>query len=138
MTLDQPELKIDVQIKEQITELKAVVISAGTFEAGDKGRTTVLNSIDIATTASGMGDITGALKTLPGAQQVGETEGLFVRAAPPPKHAPLSTARPLIISFTAAFPIFHNVDVSLLFFLKEPYSAPAVIPHCTDRHYRRH
>jgi vitamin B12 transporter len=79
VTLDQPELKIDVQIKEQITELKAVVISAGTFEAGDKGRTTVLNSIDIATTASGMGDITGALKTLPGAQQVGETEGLFVR-----------------------------------------------------------
>ena len=39
----------------------------------------VLDPIDIVTTASANGDITGALKTLPGAQQVGESEGLFVR-----------------------------------------------------------
>jgi vitamin B12 transporter len=33
----------------------------------------------IVTTAGAQGDIVGALKTLPGAQQVGESEGLFVR-----------------------------------------------------------
>ena len=73
-------ITIDIILKEEVTELSAVVISAGTFEASDRKRTAaVLNSIDIVTTASANGDITGALKTLPGAQQVGETEGLFVR-----------------------------------------------------------
>lgn len=66
-------------LKEEINEMKAVVITAGTFEASDKKRTTVLNSIDIVTTASANADVTGAIKTLPGAQQVGESEGLFVR-----------------------------------------------------------
>jgi vitamin B12 transporter len=35
--------------------------------------------LDVVTTASANADITGALKTLPGTQQVGESEGLFVR-----------------------------------------------------------
>ncbi|HEU4632699.1 MAG TPA: carboxypeptidase-like regulatory domain-containing protein, partial [Flavisolibacter sp.] len=70
---------ISVSLKEEISEMKAVVITAGSFEASDKKRTTVLNSIDIVTTASANADITGAIKTLPGAQQVGESEGLFVR-----------------------------------------------------------
>lgn len=70
----------DINLKEEITELKAVTISAGSFEASDKKRAgVVLNSIDIVTTASANADVTQALKTLPGAQQVGETEGLFVR-----------------------------------------------------------
>ena len=73
-------LKIDVVLKEEANELTAVVITAGTFEASDRKRAaTILNPIDIVTTASGEGDVTGALKTLPGAQQVGESEGLFVR-----------------------------------------------------------
>ncbi|RYZ93298.1 MAG: TonB-dependent receptor, partial [Sphingobacteriaceae bacterium] len=69
----------NISIKELITELKAVIISAGSFEAGDKKKGTVLTSLDIVTTASAEGDITGALETLPGTQQVGETGGLFVR-----------------------------------------------------------
>ena len=73
-------LTIDIVLKEEITELSAVVISAGTFEASDRKRAAaVLDPIDIVTTASANGDVTGALKTLPGAQQVGESEGLFVR-----------------------------------------------------------
>jgi vitamin B12 transporter len=72
-------VEIQVTLKEEITELKAVVISAGAFEASDKKKTTVLNPIDIVTTASANGDITAAVKTLPGTQQVGESEGLFVR-----------------------------------------------------------
>ncbi|MBX2920593.1 MAG: TonB-dependent receptor [Chitinophagaceae bacterium] len=70
---------MDIDMKEEISELKAVLITAGSFEAGDKKRVTVLSSIDVATTAGANADVTGALKTLPGAQQVGESEGLFVR-----------------------------------------------------------
>lgn len=67
-------------MKEEFDEMKAVVITAGTFEASDRKRAAaILTSLDVVTTASANGDITGALKTLPGAQQVGETEGLFVR-----------------------------------------------------------
>jgi vitamin B12 transporter len=69
----------DIVLKEEPDELKAVVITAGSFEASDSKRTTVLNSIDIVTTASANADVTSAIRTLPGAQQVGETEGLFVR-----------------------------------------------------------
>jgi len=72
-------VEMNVTLKEMVTELKAVMITAGSFEAGDQKRTTVLNSIDIVTTASANADITAAIKTLPGTQQVGETEGLFVR-----------------------------------------------------------
>jgi hypothetical protein len=69
-----------VQMKQEVNELSAVVITAGAFEASDRKRVAaILDPIDIVTTASGNGDITGALKTLPGAQQVGESEGLFVR-----------------------------------------------------------
>ncbi|MBK8140838.1 MAG: carboxypeptidase-like regulatory domain-containing protein [Chitinophagaceae bacterium] len=78
--LESGLLTIDVILKQEVTELTAVVLSAGTFEASDRKRAAaVLDPIDIVTTASANGDITGALKTLPGAQQVGESEGLFVR-----------------------------------------------------------
>lgn len=78
--LEGGELKLDFNLKEELNEMQAVVISAGTFEASDRKRAgVVLDPIDIVTTASGNGDITGAMKTLPGAQQVGESEGLFVR-----------------------------------------------------------
>ena len=70
---------MDLQLKEELNELKAVTISAGSFAAGDSKRGAVMSSLDIATTAGSNADITAALKTLPGAQQVGEQEGLFVR-----------------------------------------------------------
>src|SRR5829696_5939463 len=79
INLDAPVETLVFSMKEEFDEMKAVVITAGSFEASDKKRATVLNSLDIVTTASANADITGAIKTLPGAQQVGETEGLFVR-----------------------------------------------------------
>ena len=69
----------NIILKEQITELKAVIISAGAFEASDKNKVAVLNSINIAITPSANGDVTSAFKSLPGTQQVDESEGLFVR-----------------------------------------------------------
>ncbi len=79
ISLDGQPQTLDIILKENITELKAVVLTAGSFEAGDKKKATVLTALDIVTTASAEGDVTGAIKTLPGAQQVGESTGLFVR-----------------------------------------------------------
>lgn len=79
INIDGSPLAINIELREQVTELKAVVISAGTFEASDQKKATALSPIDIVTTASANGDITSAIKTLPGTQQVGESEGLFVR-----------------------------------------------------------
>jgi vitamin B12 transporter len=79
ITVTGSQVNIDVLLKQEPNELTAVTITAGSFEASDTKRTTVLNSIDIVTTASANADITSAIKTLPGAQQVGEAEGLFVR-----------------------------------------------------------
>ena len=73
--IESAPLKFDFVLKEEINELKAVVITAGAFEASDKKKATVLNPIDIVTTASANADVTGAIKTLPGTQQVGESEG---------------------------------------------------------------
>ena len=72
-------IQADIILKEEPNELKAVVITAGAFEASDSKRTTVLSPIDIVTTASANADVTGAIRTLPGAQQIGESGGLFVR-----------------------------------------------------------
>ncbi|MCC6634946.1 MAG: TonB-dependent receptor [Chitinophagaceae bacterium] len=78
--LDNKNVEINFILKEEINELSAVTVTAGSFEAGDKKRTaTVLTALDVYTTGGANGDITSAIKTLPGTQQVGEQEGLFVR-----------------------------------------------------------
>jgi hypothetical protein len=59
--------------------LNEVVITAGVFEASDRKRMTILKPLDIVTTAGAGADVFRALQTLPGAGQVGEQEGLFVR-----------------------------------------------------------
>jgi vitamin B12 transporter len=79
ITLSGTPIELRLALKEQLSELKAVTITAGSFSAGDAKRGAVLSSLDIATTAGSNADITAALKTLPGAQQIGEQEGLFVR-----------------------------------------------------------
>lgn len=72
-------LVINVSLKEDISQLDAVVISAGSFTAGEEKRRTILKAVDIATTAGATADIAGALNTLPGTQKVGESGRLFVR-----------------------------------------------------------
>ncbi len=68
-----------IKLKESVNTLDAVIVTAGTFEAGDKARVSVLKPLDIVTTAGAAGDIIGALNTLPGTQTVGESGRLFVR-----------------------------------------------------------
>ena len=68
-----------IKLRESVNSLDAVVITAGTLEAGDKARVSVLKPLDIVTTAGSAGNIIAALQTLPGTQTVGEDGRLFVR-----------------------------------------------------------
>ncbi len=77
--LSKEPVNLTLSLREKLDELKAVMVTAGSFAAGDLKRAAVLSSLDVATTAGSNADITAALKTLPGTQQVGEQEGLFVR-----------------------------------------------------------
>lgn len=80
VTIGADSISVAFSLKEEISELKAVTVTAGSFEAGDRKKAaTVLSSLDIYTTGGANADITAVVKTLPGAQQVGEQEGLFVR-----------------------------------------------------------
>jgi hypothetical protein len=67
------------KLKESVNTLDAVVITAGSFSAGEKSRVSVLKPLDIVTTAGSAGNIIAALQTLPGTQNVGEDGRLFVR-----------------------------------------------------------
>lgn len=66
-------------LRESVNTLDAVIITAGTFDAGEKARVSVLKPLDIVTTAGSNANIIAALQTLPGTQTVGEDGRLFVR-----------------------------------------------------------
>ena len=70
---------LKIQLREDVNTLDAVVLSAGTFEAGDNSKISVLKPLDVVTTASALGDFVGALQTLPGTSAVAEDGRLFVR-----------------------------------------------------------
>jgi hypothetical protein len=70
---------INISLKESVSELNAVEITAGSFSAGDVKKAAVLSSIDVATTAGATADIIGALQTLPGTLPSMEQSGLVVR-----------------------------------------------------------
>ncbi|CAN5634718.1 TonB-dependent receptor [soil metagenome] len=79
ITLGTETITLNFTLKEELNELNAVDITVGSFEAGDKKRATVLKMLDIVTTAGANADISATIQTLPGAQKVGESEGLYVR-----------------------------------------------------------
>ncbi|MBT8377979.1 MAG: TonB-dependent receptor [Ignavibacteria bacterium] len=76
--LKSEDINIKFVLEEEAKELGSVVISAGSFEASDERKGVILRPLDVVTTGSDA-DIYSALETLPGTQQIGETEGLFVR-----------------------------------------------------------
>ncbi|WP_165750269.1 TonB-dependent receptor [Cellulophaga sp. Z1A5H] len=68
-----------LKLKDDVNTLDAVTVNAGTFKAGDNAKVTALKPIDIVTTAGALGDVIGALQTLPGTSTVAEDGRLFVR-----------------------------------------------------------
>jgi len=80
IVLDVSQLKdLKVKLREDVESLDTVVLSAGTFEASDNSKVSVLKPLDVVTTASALGDFLGALQTLPGTSNVAEDGRLFVR-----------------------------------------------------------
>jgi len=70
---------LNIKLRDNVDALDTVVITAGTFEARDNSRVSVLKPLDVVTTASAVGDFVGALQTLPGTTTVAEDGRLFVR-----------------------------------------------------------
>ena len=70
---------LKITLREDVNALDAVILSAGTFAAGDNSKVSVLKPLDVVTTASALGDFVGALQTLPGTSTVSEDGRLFVR-----------------------------------------------------------
>ncbi len=70
---------ISITLQDAINSLSGVTLTAGTFEAGDNSKVSVLKPLDIVTTAGAVGDFVAALQTLPGTSTVNEDGRLFVR-----------------------------------------------------------
>ena len=77
--LNGNDTTIKVVLREALSEINEVMITAGVFSASDEKKSATLSSFDIASTASALGDIYGAYATMPGSQKVGEEGMLFVR-----------------------------------------------------------
>jgi len=78
LVIGNEDIIADISLTEESSELGTVVISAGAFEASDESKAVILRPLDIVSTGS-EADIYSTLETLPGAQQIGEADGLFVR-----------------------------------------------------------
>lgn len=70
---------LSIQLQEAINQLTGVTLTAGSFQAGDNSKVSVLKPLDIVTTAGAAGDFVAALQTLPGTTTVNEDGRLFVR-----------------------------------------------------------
>ncbi|GAA3923130.1 TonB-dependent receptor [Hymenobacter algoricola] len=79
VVLDGTAKTLAFVLKEVRNQLGDVVITSGTFEAGDTRRSTVFSARDVVTTAGASADVAGAFNTMPGTTRNGEEGRLFVR-----------------------------------------------------------
>ncbi len=100
---EKNDIRLNMVMKEAITSINAVTITAGSFEAGDKKRAAVMDPMDIYTTAGSLGDIGAALKTLPGTQIAPDDGRLLVRGGD------ASETRVLMDGVLAAKPYYSKV-----------------------------
>ncbi len=70
---------LHISLKQSISSLEQVVLSAGTMDASDNSKVAVLTPMDVVTTAGALGDVVGALQTLPGTSSNANDGRLFVR-----------------------------------------------------------
>ena len=73
------DVVVNLVLQTGATELNEVVIAAGTFEASDESKATILSPLDIVQNPVAAGDLYGAIQTFPGVAQVGDETGIFVR-----------------------------------------------------------
>ncbi len=70
---------LKIRLRESMNALNTVILSAGSLSAGDSSEASVLKPLDIVTTAGAVGDVLGALQTLPGTTNNADDGRLFVR-----------------------------------------------------------
>lgn len=71
--------EIIIELAESVNALDAVTITAGNFAAADESRASVMEPLDIYTTASANGDVMAAMRTMPGTQAAADDGRLLVR-----------------------------------------------------------
>ena len=138
LTIGSNPITVNIAMKELVTELKAVVISAGSFVASDKNKGAVLTALDIVTTPSANGDVTSAFKTLPGTQQVGESEGLFVRGGSATESKIYMDGNLVNNFFYSSTPGLPHVEDLIHSCLKAPFSVLEVIRLYMVRPFLQH
>lgn len=70
---------IQIEMHESTNTIDAVTITAGSFAADDESRASIMKPLDIYTTPSAVGDIMGAIRTMPGTQNSADDGRLLVR-----------------------------------------------------------
>lgn len=70
---------VEIRFRESVNSLNSVILNAGTLNAGDSSKASALKPLDIVTTAGAIGDVLGALQTLPGTSANPDDGRLFVR-----------------------------------------------------------
>jgi hypothetical protein len=78
IALNSNPIKIEIELKEAFNQLNAVTVSAGNYGSGEGEKVVVMSSLDVVTTAGALGDVTGAMQTLPGTTTNGRSGKLFV------------------------------------------------------------
>ncbi len=80
VTLNFGIQELTIKMRETANELNTVMVTAGTFEASDEKKTTLIKPIDMVTAAGSGYDVAQTMTLLtPGSQRNGESTGLFVR-----------------------------------------------------------
>lgn len=79
VTVAGQPIQINITLNSANQVLGPVVVTAGSFDASGKTKSTMLKPMDIVMNAGAQGDIFKAIETLPGVSQVGEETGIFVR-----------------------------------------------------------
>ncbi len=70
---------LTIVLRESSSSIGSVTITAGSFAATDESKAAVLKPLDIYTTAGSLGNVIGALTTLPGTQPANDDGRLLVR-----------------------------------------------------------
>jgi hypothetical protein len=73
------QVSANMELRESVNTIDAVTITAGIFAASDEKRASILQPIDIYTTAGSNADIMAAIKTMPGTQASPDDGRLMVR-----------------------------------------------------------
>lgn len=79
MVLKDQFQNLQLKLQPKVSQLNAVTITSGSIDISDKASAVVMKPIDVLTTAGAVGDITGALNTLPGTATIANDGRLFVR-----------------------------------------------------------